>query len=155
MKVTQKIFSFLVLAAAVLTGCERDYDAPPLNEPVYEGPSANITIADLKENCKNATQETPIEITNDWVLKAYVTGNDESGNIYKQVIVQDETGAMPIQVDENNVSNFYRRGQEVFVNLYMGMNSSWDGLTGARPIVCRLLNFRRVSKRTDGRMWTT
>ena len=117
MKVTQKIFSFLVLAAAVLTGCERDYDAPPLNEPVYEGPSANITIADLKENCKNATQETPIEITNDWVLKAYVTGNDESGNIYKQVIVQDETGAMPIQVDENNVSNFYRRGQEVFVNL--------------------------------------
>ena len=44
MKVTQKIFSFLVLAAAVLTGCERDYDAPPLNEPVYEGPSANITI---------------------------------------------------------------------------------------------------------------
>ena len=51
MKVTQKIFSFLVLAAAVLTGCERDYDAPPLNEPVYEGPSANITIADLKENC--------------------------------------------------------------------------------------------------------
>lgn len=119
MKVTQKIFSFLVLAAAVLTGCERDYDydAPPLNEPVYEGPSANITIADLKENCKNATQETPVVITNDWVLKAYVTGNDESGNIYKQVIVQDETGAMPIQVDENNVSNFYRRGQEVFVNL--------------------------------------
>ncbi len=91
MKVTQKIFSFLVLAAAVLTGCERDYDAPPLNEPVYEGPSANITIADLKENCKNATQETPVVITNDWVLKAYVTGNDESGNIYKQVIVQDET----------------------------------------------------------------
>ena len=117
MKVTQKIFSFLVLAAAVLTGCERDYDAPPLNEPVYEGPSANITIADLKENCKNATQETPIVITNDWVLRAYITGNDESGNIYKQVIVQDETGAMPIQVDENNVSNFYRRGQEVFVNL--------------------------------------
>ena len=117
MKVTQKIFSFLVLAAAVLTGCERDYDAPPLNEPVYDGPSANITIADLKENCKNATQETPIVITNDWVLRAYITGNDESGNIYKQVIVQDETGAMPIQVDENNVSNFYRRGQEVFVNL--------------------------------------
>ena len=26
MKVTQKIFSFLVLAAAVLTGCERDYE---------------------------------------------------------------------------------------------------------------------------------
>ena len=62
MKVTQKIFSFLVLAAAVLTGCERDYDAPPLNEPVYEGPSANITIADLKENCKNATQETPVVV---------------------------------------------------------------------------------------------
>ena len=98
MKVTQKIFSFLVLAAAVLTGCERDYDAPPLNEPVYDGPSANITIADLKENCKNATQETPIEITNDWVLRAYITGNDESGNIYKQVIVHISIYALYLEL---------------------------------------------------------
>lgn len=117
MKMTQKIFSFLVLAAAVLTGCERDYDAPPLDEPVYTGAPANITIADLKANSKNATQDKPETINNDWILRAYISGNDESGNIYKQVIVQDETGAIPIQVDESNVSNFYRRGQEVFVNL--------------------------------------
>lgn len=117
MKMTQKIFTFLMLTAAVLTGCERDYDAPPLDEPVYTGASANITIADLKANSKNATQDKPETINNDWILRAYISGNDESGNIYKQVIVQDETGAIPIQVDESNVSNFYRRGQEVFVNL--------------------------------------
>ena len=117
MKMTQKISSSLVLAAAVLTGCERDYDAPPLDEPVYTGAPANITIADLKANSKNATQDKPETINNDWILRAYISGNDESGNIYKQVIVQDETGAIPIQVDESNVSNFYRRGQEVFVNL--------------------------------------
>lgn len=117
MKITQKIVSFLVLTAAVLAGCERDYDAPPLDEPVYTGAPANITIAELKANCINATQDQPEVITNDWILRAYISGNDESGNIYKQVILQDETGAMPIQVDESNVCNFYRRGQQVFVVL--------------------------------------
>lgn len=116
MKLIQKI-SFFFLLVATMTGCERDYDAPPLSEPIYKGEKANITLAQLKENCKAATEDTPIVITDNWIVKAYITGNDESGNIYKQIIVQDNTGALPIQVDEGSVYATYRRGQEVFINL--------------------------------------
>lgn len=118
MKFIQKLYALSLLAMAVaMTGCERDYDAPPLNEPAYEGAAPNITLAELKEKYSAATDKAPITIDEDLVLKAYITGNDESGNIYKQIFVQDETGAMPIQIDQGNVYTTYRRGQEVFINL--------------------------------------
>ncbi len=118
MKLIQKIYTLPLLVMAVLmTSCERDYDAPPLNEPVYTGAQSNTTLAQLKEKYSAATAETPIVITEDYVVKAYITGNDESGNIYKQIIVQDATAALPIQLDQGNVYTTYRRGQEVFINL--------------------------------------
>lgn len=118
MKLIQKIYTLPLLVMAVLmTGCERDYDAPPLNEPIYTGAQPNITLAQLKEKYSGATDETPIVITEDYVVKAYITGNDESGNIFKQIFVQDATAALPIQLDQGNVYTTYRRGQEVFINL--------------------------------------
>lgn len=118
MKLIKKIYTLPLLVMAVLmTGCERDYDAPPLNEPVYNGAQPNLTLAQLKEKYSAATDETPIVITEDYVVKAYITGNDESGNIYKQIFVQDATGALPIQIDQGNVYTTYRRGQEVYINL--------------------------------------
>lgn len=118
MKLIQKIYTLPLLVMAVLmSSCERDYDAPPLNEPVYTGAQPNTTLAQLKEKYSAATAETPIVITEDYVVKAYITGNDESGNIYKQIIVQDATAALPIQLDQGNVYTTYRRGQEVFINL--------------------------------------
>ena len=118
MKLIQKIYTFPLLVMAVLmTGCERDYDAPPLNEPIYTGAQPNTTLAQLKEKYSAATAETPVVITDDYIAKAYITGNDESGNIYKQIIVQDATAALPIQLDQGNVYTTYRRGQEVFINL--------------------------------------
>jgi len=118
MKLIQKIYTLPLLVMAVLmTGCERDYDAPPLIEPIYTGPQPNMTLAYLKEKCSAATSQAPVVITDDYIVKAYITGNDESGNIYKQIIVQDATAALPIQLDQGNVYTTYRRGQEVFINL--------------------------------------
>lgn len=118
MKLIQKIYTLpLLILAVLMTSCERDYDAPPLNEPVYTGAKPNTTLIQLKERYSAATAETPIEIMEDYVVKAYITGNDESGNIFKQIIVQDATAALPIQLDQGSVYATYRRGQEVFINL--------------------------------------
>ncbi|WP_294550103.1 DUF5689 domain-containing protein [uncultured Bacteroides sp.] len=118
MKLIQKIYTLPLLVMAVLmTGCERDYDAPPLIEPIYTGPQPNMTLAYLKEKCSAATSQAPVVITDDYIVKAYITGNDESGNIYKQIIIQDATAALPIQLDQGNVYTTYRRGQEVYINL--------------------------------------
>ena len=118
MKLIKKIYTLPLLVMAILmAGCERDYDAPPLNEPIYTGAQPNLTLKQLKEKYSAATAESPLEIMEDYIVKAYITGNDESGNIFKQIIVQDATAALPIQLDQGNVYTTYRRGQEVFINL--------------------------------------
>lgn len=118
MKLIKKIYTLPLLVMAILmAGCERDYDAPPLNEPIYTGAQPNLTLKQLKEKYSAATAESPLEIMENYIVKAYITGNDESGNIFKQIIVQDATAALPIQLDQGNVYTTYRRGQEVFINL--------------------------------------
>ena len=54
MKILQKVF-YMLIAVLALASCDRDYDAPPLNEPKYDGPKANITIASLKQQFAAAT----------------------------------------------------------------------------------------------------
>ena len=100
-----------------LFACERDYDAPLLTEPEYTGPAANITISELRTQNAAATQDVPIIITQDQVLKAVITGNDESGNIFKKIYLQDETGAIEMEVDQSSVYNYYPVGQTVYVDL--------------------------------------
>ncbi|SHF00249.1 DUF6359 domain-containing protein [Dysgonomonas macrotermitis] len=116
---TLKRLSYLLLIAilATVTSCERDYDAPPLNMPEYTGDAPNITIAGLKEKYASVTSSSPQLIEESLILQARVGGNDISGNIYKQVIIQDATGGISIGVDQNSIYTTYRVGQEIFIDL--------------------------------------
>ena len=116
MKLLRNI-SLPLIASLALFACERDYDAPLLTEPEYTGPAANITISELRTQNAAATENTPIIITKDQVLKAVITGNDESGNIFKKIYLQDETGAIEMEVDQSSVYNYYPVGQTVYVDL--------------------------------------
>lgn len=116
MKLLRNI-SLPLIASLALFACERDYDAPLLTEPEYTGPAANITISELRTQNTAATQDVPIIITQDQVLKAVITGNDESGNIFKKIYLQDETGAIEMEVDQSSVYNYYPVGQTVYVDL--------------------------------------
>lgn len=116
MKLLRNI-SLPLIASLALFACERDYDAPLLTEPEYTGPAANITISELRTENAAATQDVPIIITQGQVLKAVITGNDESGNIFKKIYLQDETGAIEMEVDQSSVYNYYPVGQTVYVDL--------------------------------------
>jgi len=76
-----------------------DYCAPPA--------SANATIAQIKalSPTGNLTQ-----ITSDMVIDVVVTADDEFGNFYKKIYVQDETGSLQIGL---NMRDLYRRGYKV------------------------------------------
>ena len=74
-------------------------------------------FAELRTQNAAATQDVPIIITQDQVLKAVITGNDESGNIFKKIYLQDETGAIEMEVDQSSVYNYYPVGQTVYVDL--------------------------------------
>ncbi|KUK78710.1 MAG: Uncharacterized protein XD92_0101 [Proteiniphilum acetatigenes] len=121
MKTNIYLFGILLLALTTWS-CEREYSAPPLSEPQYTGAEANITIAKLKSLYADIVDPTLIDV--DYIIKAVVIGNDESGNIYKQLYIQDETGGINIGVDQNSIYTEFRVGQEVYValkGLYMVM----------------------------------
>ena len=106
-----------LLASLALFACEKDYDAPLLTEPEYTGPEANITIKDLRAQTAAATDKAPVVITQDQVLKAVVTANDESSNIHKKIYLEDATGAIGMGVDQSSVYNYYPVGQTVYIDL--------------------------------------
>lgn len=64
-------------------------------------------------------------ITGDFVLKAKVTANDKSGNLFKYVYVEDDSGGIRINIDKNDLYNDSRFavGKEVYIklkDLYVG-----------------------------------
>lgn len=115
---TSRFFSLgLSLALALgFASCDRVYDEPLLTEP-ESALTPNITISGLKEKYAAATQNKSLLIDTDYILRVRVGGNDESGNIYKTLWVQDETGGMPLAVDMSNMSAEYMVGQELLIKL--------------------------------------
>jgi hypothetical protein len=76
-------------------------------------------------------------------IKATVIGNDESGNYYKQLIVQDSTGGMEIDIRAASQYLRYQIGQLVYIKckgLYLGtyggvykMGADYNGGIGQIP----------------------
>lgn len=79
------------------------------------------TVAEVKQL---ATSPLTL-ITGDFVLKAKVTANDKSGNLFKYIYIEDATGGIRINIDKADMFNDPRFvvGKEVYVklkNLYVG-----------------------------------
>lgn len=125
-----KKIKFIALAFLALTlgSCMGDgYADPDQTVKVPAAPYGNnslreknvISIADLKTqfatiiNSDNGYKQ----IEKDMMIKAVVTGNDVSGNIYNQVSVQDASGAIIIAINGGGLSGYLPVGQEILVNL--------------------------------------
>lgn len=125
-----KKIKFIALAFLALTlgSCMGDgYADPDLTEKVPASPWGNnslreknvISIADLKTQFAtiiNSDNGYKL-IEKDMMIKAVVTGNDVSGNIYNQVSVQDTSGAIIIAINGSGLSGYLPVGQEILVNL--------------------------------------
>ena len=78
-----------------------------------------ITIAELKQQYPNvfASTDQNALVEKDIKIKGRVTGNDIRGNIYKQFMIQDETGGIIIAVNESGMSGYLAEGQEIVMDL--------------------------------------
>jgi hypothetical protein len=80
-----------LVAQFSFSSCEREYDKPP----VAEIPVGNvIDIATLKGMYAGLN----VSITEDYSLYAIVTADETTGNFYKEVYVQDPTGAIKLRL---------------------------------------------------------
>ena len=134
-----KYIKFLVVAlllGGIATSCMDDdwndptgENAPFGNNNIVEETSKIVTIKELKAKTVDKFEASVanglVEITEDWQLKARVTGNDIQGNIYNEVAVEDESGeGLLICIQKGGLYGFLPVGQEILVNLkglYIGL----------------------------------
>lgn len=78
-----------------------------------EAPEVNATIQQVKD----LYQTEKVKITESLVFNATITADDASKNFYKNIYVQDETGAIKININLTGLSSRgYKIGQKVIVS---------------------------------------
>ena len=126
-----KTLSYLLTAALCLgmTACmDKDYDIPdfsggsPYGNNNIEATNV-VTIKQLKEKYKTPMTtdfrdgDSFQEVTENCQIRGYVTANDVSGNIYNEVAIQDETGAILIEIQQGGLYGSLPVGAEILVEL--------------------------------------
>ena len=117
---TIKYLSMLALSLIIATSCMNDFDEPTFEQPPFgnnEIGEANTTIAELKAKFATIiTGNSVQEVTEDIIIEGVVVANDETGNVYKQFIINDETGAIIIGVNDVGLYAMVPIGQRVRIN---------------------------------------
>jgi len=108
------------LFLALLASCQEwdpvftgNYGEPPEREPVMA--MVNTTIAELKQLYVDNGGKA-VEITKNVVIGGQVVSSDRSGNVYRELYIQDETGAIAVKVGKSSLYSDYRPGQWVYVD---------------------------------------
>ena len=104
----KKLFFALIAALAVLFSCQEwepvltlKYPEPAGYEKVNMDSEVNMTIAELK--ALYTKHGTPIEIEDEIIIKGQVVSSDESGNIYRELYIQDATGAIDVKIGKSSM----------------------------------------------------
>ncbi len=111
----------LIIGIAILfSACVKEnFDNPPSNcdEMNYK---KTHTIKEFKAMLG---VDEKMEIDTDIVICGTVTSNDMYGNFHKELIIEDDSGAIAIGIDESKLFEKYPLGQIVYVEcrgLYLG-----------------------------------
>ena len=135
-----KIYSIKHLIACSLIGCAAslavtacqngDWDEPSFadGDPFSSATITEtnlITIQELKERYAEAvsTEGKNHKFDESLQIKGYVTGNDIEGNMYNEISIQDETGAIFIGITRGGLFGYLPLGAEIIVelkDLYIG-----------------------------------
>ncbi|MFZ1658902.1 MAG: DUF5689 domain-containing protein, partial [Flavobacteriales bacterium] len=83
----------VLLATAI--GCKKEYDSPPVRTL---GSGNVVTIAQLKAMYQGAPVHFSDSANAVNTVYAVVTADEQNGNLYKNVYVQDATGAIAVRL---------------------------------------------------------
>lgn len=141
-KVSIAILSLLFLSCSLFfASCKKDYDAPPDNSGYDPQIPVTMTIAELQQLPQG------LMIDSDDVISGIVVMDDRSGNYYKKIVIQDSTGGIEIEVDQNNLYNDFPIGRKIYVkvkglflgnygqNLQLGYTPDAGGAVSTIPFV--------------------
>lgn len=113
----KKIFFTAIAALIGFSACQ-EWEPVIGNQGEPGSPKATTleathTIAQLKE--LYTTLGEPVKIDDGIVIKGQVVSEDRSGNIYRSLYIQDETGAIELKIGKSSLYNDYLPGQWLVV----------------------------------------
>lgn len=107
----------------LISGCVKtEFDEPPTTGTEVNIPDSDVvTIQSLKDLHVSQQIETVSELDNGAFrgkyLRGVITADDESGNFYKNFVMQDETAGIVIRQSRTDAYPFYAQGREVYIKL--------------------------------------
>ncbi|MCM1066143.1 MAG: DUF5689 domain-containing protein [Muribaculaceae bacterium] len=118
------ILGFAAMAALTVgfSACQDDIDAPRIDVPSSDL-TPNTTLLELKKQFFNTATNyadsiyDPDDADHRYIIKGRVISSDEDGNVFKSLVIQDETAALAFSVDRYNLYLNYRPGQEIVMDV--------------------------------------
>lgn len=108
-----KMLSGMVLFCLLFVGCKKAFDEPPF----YQDPDIPVTLTIKELKAKYKSRDDFQKIVEDKVISGVVIADDRSGNFYSQIVIQDETGGIPILIDRTGLYTSFPIGRRVFVKV--------------------------------------
>lgn len=119
------LFAFVLSAAAL--GCVKtEFDEPPVGgDPVTLTPTT--TIKELKS--LHVTPGGFDKITDDLIIGGEVVLDDRSGNYYKTIVIQDETGGIEVKFNDGFLYQQFPIGRKIYIRCQDMILTDYNGLT--------------------------
>jgi hypothetical protein len=114
-----KIFLFVLASLMILSSCIKTKFEEPDKATYNPGLTATTTISDLKNMYTGGLTLLDTDI----IICGTVIANDKTGNFYKQIVIQDSTAGIAIDIDLYEMHNSYHIGDLVYIKcngLYLG-----------------------------------
>lgn len=124
MKTISLKYILLMLCCVFCASCMNDDWDEPTNEAAEENlgnqyleESNVLTIAQLRSQYAAAISGTMQKVSKPTQLKVVVTGNDYGGNLYNEISVADETGAILISINQGALYGYLPVGTTILIEL--------------------------------------
>ncbi len=129
----KKHFLFLFIITGLLFSCvPNDAENPPTT-----GEDPNIEVTATIAELKAMYTGTAMQLSDTLVISGLVVADDESGNFYKCIVIQDATAGILIRMDASSLFNTYPVGRRLFIKLgglWIGEYNGLIQIGGAKTI---------------------
>lgn len=125
MKAFSKSLIGFTAALLAFSSCSKEFDVPPIERSSNFKGTVTHTIAELKSQFNGTLDSIGYYVA----IKGIVTADDESQNLYKKIVIQDETGAIELSIDQNSIYTQLPIGQEVYIECQGLFIGKYGGLS--------------------------